>query len=137
MKLPEPNISARCGVCFSKMIWSTDQCEFECPDCLIKAKAVEENGKTVFKTVYQSDLQVPCSQFPPKSVEQQRYLRRNSEGRRVFRTYTFVFSPCSLPNGHTSTHYFPHHTTYTEDVINTGSIPVINEDPLAPPEPLG
>ncbi len=135
MKLPEPNISARCGICFSPLIWNTHLCEFECSECVVKAVPCSDGKK--FKTVYQSTLQTSCEQHPPKLFDRVRYLRRNDAGDKVFRTFTHLYSPCILPNGHNSLHYFPQHTSYTEDLVDTGSLPLVDEDPLAPPEPIG
>lgn len=132
MKLPEPHISARCGICFSPLTWSLALCEFECYECLVKVVPCSD-GKS-FKTVFQSTLQVTCGQLPPKLTDRVRYFRKNDVGERVFRTYTYLFKPCALPKGHGSLHYFPYTSTYTEDPVDTGSVPLINEDPLAPPD---
>jgi hypothetical protein len=99
-----------------------DQCEFECPECLTKV-IPKANG--TYKTEFQSVLQVPCNKLPPRSTNKTRYLRRDKEtGQQLFKTFTYIYYPCSLPSAHTSPHYYHYTSTYTEEFINTGSLPV-------------
>lgn len=124
MNLPEPEISARCGACFHSLLWSMDQCEFECPECMTKVVPCSDG---TFKTQFQSEHQQACGKLPPTSTNKTRYLRRNEQGQRVFKTFTYVFYPCSLPSSHISPHFYFYTSTYTEEAINTGSLPVIDQ----------
>lgn len=131
-KLPNPNILARCGICFTKLSFSVENLRFECTKCLVAIEIDSTANPVEFKTVFANSDTPLCHDLPPESFRKARHLRLSPTKKYYFVVFSYLFFPCILPKGHTSLHYFPSSCDYSEESVNyhENQYPVeIPEDP--------
>jgi hypothetical protein len=120
-KLPDPLFRAKCGVCFEDLHWIVKNNRFECNKCLITVKPIQENpdsSEIKYKTSFCDPKAEPCHAPPIDSFKKVRHLRENKEKKRYFAVFSYIFFPCALPKGHTSIHFHPWESRYSEESID-------------------
>lgn len=117
-KLPNPLITAKCGICFRDFTWNADEHRFECGNCKIAVVSTPKDDKLTFSTVFCDPNAKPCHQPPQESFRKVRHLRQDSQHKHFFVVYSYIYFPCILPKTHKGLHHHPFECMYSEEYLD-------------------